>query len=304
MIDDYRKEAAERLKEDLPPLSLTAKQTAELVTLLKSPDTKDTQTLMELFCHRVPSGVDQAAYIKAAFLTDIAKGIEKSSLISPKYAIELLGTMVGGYNVQSLISLLDSDLADDVVKALSHTILIFDAFYDVSEKVRSGNKAAMKLMESWANGDWFLKKPPLSKEIKALVFKVDGETNTDDLSPAQEAWSRPDIPLHAKAMLMNKMPNGIKTIQDLEVKQLPIAYVGDIVGTGSSRKSAINSLQWHIGSDIPFIPNKRTGGIVLGNKIAPIFFNTAEDSGALPIECDVSRMKTGDEITIKPFEGF
>ena len=303
MIDDYRKEAAERLKEDLPPLSLTAKQTAELVTLLKSPDTKDTQTLMELFCHRVPSGVDQAAYIKAAFLTDIAKDIEKSSLISPKYAIELLGTMVGGYNVQSLISLLDSDLADDVVKALSHTILIFDAFYDVSEKVKSGNKAAMKLMESWANGDWFLKKPPLSKEIKALVFKVDGETNTDDLSPAQEAWSRPDIPLHAKAMLMNKMPNGIKTIQDLEVKQLPIAYVGDIVGTGSSRKSAINSVQWHIGSDIPFIPNKRTGGIVLGNKIAPIFFNTAEDSGALPIECDVSRMKTGDEITIKPFEG-
>ena len=303
MIDDYKKEAAERLKEDLPPLPLTAKQTAELVTLLKSPDTKDTQTLMELFCHRVPSGVDQAAYIKAAYLTDIAKGIEQSTIISPGYAIELLGTMVGGYNVQSLISLLDSDLADDVVKVLSHTILIFDAFHDVSEKVKSGNKAAMNLMESWANGDWFLKKSALPKEIKALVFKVDGETNTDDLSPAQEAWSRPDIPLHAKAMLINKMPNGIKTIQDLKAKQLPIAYVGDVVGTGSSRKSAINSLQWHMGIDIPFIPNKRTGGIVLGNKIAPIFFNTAEDSGALPIECDVSQMKTGDEITIQPFEG-
>ncbi|NBW53222.1 MAG: aconitate hydratase B, partial [Betaproteobacteria bacterium] len=303
MIDDYRKEAANRLNECLPPLPLTAKQTAELVTLLKSPDTKDTQTLLELFCHRVPSGVDQAAYIKAAYLTDIAKGIEQSKIISPKYAIELLGTMVGGYNVQSLISLLDSDLADDAVKVLSHIILIFDAFYDVSEKVKSGNKAAMKLMESWANGDWFLKKSVLPKEIKALVFKVDGETNTDDLSPAQEAWSRPDIPLHAKAMLVNKMPNGIKIIQDLKVKQLPIAYVGDVVGTGSSRKSAINSLQWHIGTDIPFIPNKRTGGIILGNKIAPIFFNTAEDSGALPIECDVSRMKTGDEITIQPFEG-
>ncbi|MFM1824688.1 MAG: bifunctional aconitate hydratase 2 and 2-methylisocitrate dehydratase, partial [Pseudomonadota bacterium] len=303
MIDDYRKEAADRLKEDLPPLPLTAKQTAELVTSLKSPDTKDIQTLMELFCHRVPSGVDQAAYIKAAYLTDIAKGIEQSKIISPKYAIELLGTMVGGYNVQSLISLLDSDLADDAVKVLSHIILIFDAFHDVSEKVKSGNKAAMKLMESWANGDWFLKKSALPKEIKAIVFKVDGETNTDDLSPAQEAWSRPDIPLHAKAMLVNKMPNGIKTIQDLKTRQLPIAYVGDVVGTGSSRKSAINSLQWHMGIDIPFIPNKRTGGIVLGNKIAPIFFNTAEDSGALPIECDVSQMKTGDEITIQPFEG-
>ncbi len=258
MIDDYRKEAADRLKEGLPPLPLTAKQTAELITLLKSPHIKDTEALMALFCHRVPSGVDQAAYIKAAYLTDIAKGIEKSSIISPKYAIELLGTMVGGYNVQSLISLLDSDLADEVVKVLSHIILIFDAFHDVSEKVKSGNKAAMRLMESWANGDWFLKKPSLPKEIKALVFKVDGETNTDDLSPAQEAWSRPDIPLHAKAMLTNKMPNGIQTIQELKLKQLPIAYVGDVVGTGSSRKSAINSVQWHMGSDIPYIPNKRT----------------------------------------------
>ncbi|MSQ80991.1 MAG: aconitate hydratase B, partial [Candidatus Methylopumilus sp.] len=233
MIEDYRKEAADRLKEDLPPLALTAKQTAELVTLLKSPNTKDTNTLMELFCHRIPSGVDQAAYIKAAYLTDIAKGAEKSSLISPKYAIKLLGTMVGGYNVQSLISLLDSDLADDVVQVLSHSILIFDAFHDVSEKVKSGNKAAMKLMESWANGDWFLKKSALPKEIKVVVFKVDGETNTDDLSPAQEAWSRPDIPLHAKAMLINKVPNGIKTIQELKARQLLIAYVGDVVGTGS-----------------------------------------------------------------------
>jgi len=265
MIDDYRKEAADRLKEGLPPLPLTAKQTAELITLLKSPHIKDTEALMALFCHRVPSGVDQAAYIKAAYLTDIAKGIEKSSIISPKYAIELLGTMVGGYNVQSLISLLDSDLADEVVKVLSHIILIFDAFHDVSEKVN--------------------------------------ETNTDDLSPAQEAWSRPDIPLHAKAMLTNKMPNGIQTIQELKLKKLPIAYVGDVVGTGSSRKSAINSVQWHMGNDIPYIPNKRTGGIILGSKIAPIFFNTAEDSGALPIECDVSQMKTGDEIIIRPFEG-
>mgnify|MGYP000495012358 CR=1 FL=1 len=205
MIDDYRKEAAERLKEDLPPLSLTAKQTAELVTLLKSPDTKDTQTLMELFCHRVPSGVDQAAYIKAAFLTDIAKGIEKSSLISPKYAIELLGTMVGGYNVQSLISLLDSDLADDAVKVLSHIILIFDAFHDVSEKVKSGNKAAMKLMESWANGDWFLKKSALPKEIKAIVLETygSGNTTTESLGILKVTFS--EVPITCSVPILNSL---------------------------------------------------------------------------------------------------
>ena len=211
--------------------------------------------------------------------------------------------MVGGYNVQSLIGLLDSPMAEKAAEVLSRSTLIFDAFHDVIEKCNQGNKSALKLMEAWAKGEWFLSRSGLPQEIHSIVFKVDGETNTDDLSPAQEAWSRPDIPLHAKAMLINKMPSALTKIDDLKTKGLPIAYVGDVVGTGSSRKSAINSVQWHTGFDIPFIPNKKTGGIILGNKIAPIFFNTAEDSGALPIECDVSKMKMGDEIFIRPYEG-
>jgi len=303
MIEQYQKHVLERQKESLPPLPLNAEQTSALITLLKEGKPDSSEQLITLFKERVPSGVDQAAYIKAAYLTAIAKNEEVSAFISNNDAIELLGTMVGGYNVQSLIALLDSPMADKAADVLTSCTLIFDAFHDVIEKCNQGNKSALKLMTAWSNGEWFLRREALSQEIHAIVFKVDGETNTDDLSPAQDAWSRPDIPLHAKAMLINKMPDALNKIEALKAKGLPIAYVGDVVGTGSSRKSAINSLQWHTGQYIPFIPNKKTGGIILGNKIAPIFFNTAEDSGALPIECDVSQIKMGDEIFIRPFDG-
>ncbi len=303
MIEQYQKHVLERQKESLPPLPLNAEQTSALITLLKEGKPDSSEQLITLFKERVPSGVDQAAYIKAAYLTAIAKNEEVSAFISNNDAIELLGTMVGGYNVQSLIALLDSPMADKAADVLTSCTLIFDAFHDVIEKCNQGNKSALKLMTAWSNGEWFLRRETLSQEIHAIVFKVDGETNTDDLSPAQDAWSRPDIPLHAKAMLINKMPDALNKIEALKAKGLPIAYVGDVVGTGSSRKSAINSLQWHTGQYIPFIPNKKTGGIILGNKIAPIFFNTAEDSGALPIECDVSQIKMGDEIFIRPFDG-
>ncbi|MEZ0233071.1 MAG: bifunctional aconitate hydratase 2/2-methylisocitrate dehydratase [Methylophilaceae bacterium] len=303
MLIAYREHVAERAALGLPPLPLTAEQVALLVDLLKNPPKGEESTLLELLQDRIPAGVDQAAYVKAAFLADIAKGEATSSLISPSKAVELLGTMLGGYNVQALVGLLDSPVAAEVATALSHTILMFDAFHDVAEKMQAGNPHAKKLIDSWANAEWFTNRPALPKEIRAIVFKVPGETNTDDLSPAQEAWSRPDIPLHAKAMLVSKMPDGLQTIETLKQKGLPLAYVGDVVGTGSSRKSAINSVQWLMGDNIPNIPNKRTGGIVLGGKIAPIFFNTAEDSGALPIQCDVSKMETGDEIVIYPYEG-
>ena len=303
MIEQYQKHVLERQKESLPPLPLNAEQTSALITLLKEGKPDSSEQLITLCKERVPSGVDQAAYIKAAYLTAIAKNEEVSAFISNNDAIELLGTMVGGYNVQSLIALLDSPMADKAADVLTSCTLIFDAFHDVIEKCNQGNKSALKLMTAWSNGEWFLRREALSQEIHAIVFKVDGETNTDDLSPAQDAWSRPDIPLHAKAMLINKMPDALNKIEALKAKGLPIAYVGDVVGTGSSRKSAINSLQWHTGQYIPFIPNKKTGGIILGNKIAPIFFNTAEDSGALPIECDVSQIKMGDEIFIRPFDG-
>lgn len=303
MLTAYREHVAERAALGLPPLPLNAEQTALLVDLLKNPPAGETQTLVDLLENRIPAGVDQAAYVKAAFLADIAKGTATSSLISPSKAVELLGTMLGGYNVHALVDLLDSPMAAEAVKALSQTILMFDAFHDVAEKMKAGNAHAKKLIESWAQGEWFTNRPALPAEIHAVVFKVAGETNTDDLSPAQEAWSRPDIPLHAKAMLVNKMPDGLEKIESLNQGGLPLAYVGDVVGTGSSRKSAINSVQWLMGDDIPNIPNKRTGGIVIGGKIAPIFFNTAEDSGAFPIQCDVSAMHTGDVIIIRPFEG-
>ena len=303
MLKMYQKHVQERTAQQLPPLPMTAEQVAQLVELLKNPPAGEEALLMDLLENRTPAGVDQAAYVKAAFLADIAKGAAKSPLISPEKAVELLGTMLGGYNVQALVALLETPMAEHAVKALSRTILMFDAFHDVDVLMKAGNVHAKKLMQSWANAEWFTSKPAMPDEIKMAVFKVDGETNTDDLSPAQEAWSRPDIPLHAKAMLVNKMPDGLKTIESLKQKGLPLAYVGDIVGTGSSRKSAINSVQWFIGNDIPNIPNKRTGGVILGGKIAPIFFNTAEDSGALPIQCDVSKMHMGDVITIKPFEG-
>ena len=303
MLTAYRNHVAERDAQGLPPLPLNAEQTAALVELLKNPPAGEADFLLELLEQRVPAGVDQAAYVKAGFLTDIARGKVDCGLVSPARAVQLLGTMLGGYNVQSLVDLLDGELADEAVAALSHTILMFDAFHDVAEKLKAGNPHARKLMQSWADAEWFTRRKPLPAEIKLVVFKVPGETNTDDLSPAQEAWSRPDIPLHANAMLVSKMPDGLKTIAQLKQKGLPLAYVGDVVGTGSSRKSAINSVQWWMGEDIPCIPNKRTGGVVLGGKIAPIFFNTAEDSGALPIQCDVSRLETGDVIIVRPMQG-
>ena len=303
MLKAYAAHVQERATQQLPPLPLNAEQVAQLVELLKNPPAGEEALLVDLLENRTPAGVDQAAYVKAAFLSDVANGTAKSPLISPEKAVQLLSTMLGGYNVQALVALLDTPIAEAAVKALSQTILMFDAFHDVDEKMKAGNVHAKKLIESWANAEWFTNAPKLAEEIKMVVFKVDGETNTDDLSPAQDAWSRPDIPLHAKAMLINKMPDGLKTIETLKQKGLPLAYVGDVVGTGSSRKSAINSLQWFMGNDIPNIPNKRTGGVILGNKIAPIFFNTAEDSGALPIQCDVSKMQTGDVITIQPYAG-
>ncbi len=303
MLTAYREHVAERAALGLLPLPLSAEQVAALVDLLKNPPAGEAEVLKDLLENRVPAGVDQAAYVKAAFLADIAQGKAASPLITPSRAIALLGTMLGGYNVQALVDLLDGAMAAEAAEALSHTILMFDAFHDVAEKSKTGNAHAKKLIESWANAEWFTNKPALPAEIRCVVFKVPGETNTDDLSPAQEAWSRPDIPLHAKAMLVNKMPDGLATIATLKQKGLPLAYVGDIVGTGSSRKSAINSVQWLMGNDIPNIPNKRTGGIVIGGKIAPIFFNTAEDSGAFPIQCDVSKMHMGDVIVIHPFDG-
>ena len=303
MLNAYRDHVAERAVLGLPPLPLSAEQTAELVVLLKHPPAGEESTLLELLENRVPAGVDQAAYVKAAFLSDIALGNASSPLVTPVKAVQLLGTMLGGYNVQALVALLDSPLGEEAANALKYTTLMFDAFHDVQEKMKAGNAHAKRLIESWAEAEWFTARKALPQEIRAVVFKVPGETNTDDLSPAQEAWSRPDIPLHAKAMLVSKMPDGLNTIETLKQKGLPLAYVGDVVGTGSSRKSAINSVQWHMGEDIPFIPNKRTGGIVLGGKIAPIFFNTAEDSGALPIQCDVNQMNTGDVIVIHPFAG-
>ena len=306
MLQTYRKHVEERAMQGLPPLPLDAKQVAELVELLKQD--KDSKELLALLVHRVPPGVDQAAYVKAAFLADVARGNTKCAAISREYATELLGTMLGGYNIQPLIDLLDDAVtAATAAKALSTTLLIYDAFHDVADKAKN-NVHAKQVVQAWADADWFTKRAALADEITVTVYKVPGETNTDDLSPATEAWSRPDIPLHAKSMLISKMPieNGmgpLETIEELKKKGHPIAYVGDVVGTGSSRKSAINSVLWYMGHDIPFVPGKRAGGVVIGNKIAPIFFNTAEDSGALPIECDVSKLNMGDVIRIRTKDG-
>ena len=303
MLDAYRKHVEERATENLPPLPLDAEQTAALIELLKKPPVGEEQYLLDLLIHRVPPGVDQAAYVKAGFLADVAKGKATSPLIDAAKATELLGTMLGGYNIHPLIELLANDaVADIAVKALSNTLLMFDAYHDVLELAKN-NAHAKQVVDSWANAEWFLNKPELANEITVTVFKVEGETNTDDLSPASEAWSRPDIPLHAKAMLVSRMEDALEKIEILKQKGHPLAYVGDVVGTGSSRKSAINSVLWHMGTDIPFVPNKRQGGVVIGGKIAPIFFNTAEDSGCLPLECDVSKLNMGDVITILPYEG-
>ncbi|NQZ54069.1 MAG: bifunctional aconitate hydratase 2/2-methylisocitrate dehydratase [Piscirickettsiaceae bacterium] len=303
MLNDYRKHVEQRAQENIPPLALEAEQVSELIELLKQPENDNSDELLGLLIHRVPPGVDQAAYVKAGFLADIAKGKVICPLVNPVKATALLGTMMGGYNIQPLIDLLDQDdTAAEAEKALSKTLLIYDAYHDVLEK-SANNDYAKRVIQSWASADWFTAKPALPERITVTVFKVPGETNTDDLSPATEAWSRPDIPLHAKSMLVSKMPDGLQLIETLKQKGHPLAYVGDVVGTGSSRKSAINSVLWHMGNDIPFVPNKRQGGVVLGSNIAPIFFNTAEDSGALPIECDVKNLKMGDVITIHPYEG-
>src|SRR6056300_403417 len=299
ILDTYKTHTNDRIKEQLPPLPLNPQQTAELIEYIKDETHQNLDEALNLLLHKVPAGVDQAAYIKAGFLNDIANKKITSSVLSPEKAIQVLGTMLGGYNVQALVPLLDSEFANEAVKALAKITLVFDAFHDVVEKHNSGNKFATALLEAWARADWFTSKNELPNEIKLTVFKVDGETNTDDLSPAQNAWSRADIPLHAQSMLINKMPEGLQLIEDLKKLGNPLVYVGDVVGTGSSRKSAINSLQWHMGNEIPFIPNKHTGGYVFGSKIAPIFFNTAEDSGAFPIECDVSNLSNGDEIILK-----
>ena len=297
MLKEYLSHKIEREKQNLPPLSLNPEQTVELVKLIKE-NTKDHNFLIDLLIHRVPAGVDQAAFVKAAFLTDIANEKIQVKNISPKKSIDLLGTMLGGYNVQSLVKLLETKFAEQAFLALSKITLIFDSFYDVETLHQAGNEFATKLMQSWAEAEWFNSKNNVPNIIEGVVFKVDGETNTDDLSPAQEAFCRADIPLHAQSMLKTKIPNALEIISTLKEKGLPIIYVGDVVGTGSSRKSALNSLQWHMGNPIPFIPNKNSGGIILGGKIAPIFFNTAEDSGALPIECDVTKMNTGDVLAI------
>ncbi len=298
MLDSYLIHQQERADQGLPPLPLSAQQTALLIELLKQDSIDNPNLLVEILTNRIPAGVDQAAFVKAAFLSDLAIGNAQSPYIESDRAIELLGTMLGGYNVQSLVGLLETNKAPMAVKALSKIILIFDAFYDVEKLHKSGNQHATELLNLWANAEWFLSKKEIPDNMKLIVFKVDGEINTDDLSPAQEAWSRADIPLHAKSMFINKIPNALNIIEDLKQQQLPLVFVGDIVGTGSSRKSAINSLQWHMGRHISYIPNKNSGGVVLGGKIAPIFFNTAEDSGALPIECDVSKIKTGQIINI------
>jgi aconitate hydratase 2/2-methylisocitrate dehydratase len=303
VLNDYQHHLEQRDQEGLPPLPLDAEQVTALVELLKQAKNNDSEQLLSLLIHRVPPGVDQAAYVKAGFLTDVAKGNVSCDLIDTVKATELLGTMMGGYNIQPLIDLLDKDdTAAAAEKALSTTLLIYDAYHDVVEKAAT-NDYASRVVEAWANADWFKAKKALPESITVTVFKVPGETNTDDLSPATDAWSRPDIPMHAKTMLVSKMPEGLELIETLKQKGHPLAYVGDVVGTGSSRKSAINSVLWHMGNDIPYVPNKRQGGVILGGNIAPIFFNTAEDSGALPIECDVQSMNTGDVITIHPYEG-
>jgi aconitate hydratase 2/2-methylisocitrate dehydratase len=313
VLEAYRAHAAERAALGIPPLPLTAKQTGELVDLLKSPPKGEEAFLVDLITHRVPAGVDDAAKVKAAFLAKVAKGEEACALISREKATELLGTMLGGYNVKPLIDLLDdAAVGAAAAKGLKGTLLMFDYFHDVAEKAKKGNANAKAVMQSWADAEWFTSRPEVAKKISVTVFKVTGETNTDDLSPAPDAWSRPDIPLHGLAMLKNPREGivpekpgergPIQLIEDLKKKGHPVAYVGDVVGTGSSRKSATNSVIWWTGDDIPFVPNKRYGGFCLGGKIAPIFFNTQEDAGAFPIECDVSQMNMGDVVDIYPYD--
>ncbi|WCE03689.1 bifunctional aconitate hydratase 2/2-methylisocitrate dehydratase [Pseudoxanthomonas sp. JBR18] len=316
MLEAYRHHVAERAALGIPPLPLTAQQTAEVIELLKAPPAGEAEFLVDLLTHRVPAGVDDAAKVKASYLAAIAFGTEKSELISRARATELLGTMLGGYNVHPLVELLDdAEVGAIAADGLKQTLLVFDAFHDVKEKVDAGNVNAQAVLRSWADAEWFTSKPEVPQSMTLTVFKVPGETNTDDLSPAPDATTRPDIPMHALAMLKNKRDGApfvpeedgkrgpIQAIADLKNKGHLVAYVGDVVGTGSSRKSATNSVLWWTGQDIPYIPNKRFGGVCLGSKIAPIFYNTMEDAGALPIELDVSQMEQGDVIELRPYEG-
>lgn len=307
MLEEYRKHVEERAALGVVAKPLNAEQVAGLIELIKQPPVGEEDFVLELLANRVPPGVDEAAYVKAGFLAAIAKGEASSTILDPQRATELLGTMQGGYNVAPLVELLDHQtLAAIAAKALSHTLLVFDAFHDVQEKADNGNEYAKEIMQSWADAKWFTEKPALPEKLTVTVFMVSGETNTDDLSPAPDAWSRPDIPFHAKAML--KIPregitNAEEQITELKKKGYMVAYVGDVVGTGSSRKSATNSVLWYTGEDIPHVPNKRAGGVCIGGKIAPIFFNTMEDSGAFPIECDVTHLNMGDVIDIYPYQG-
>ena len=305
MLSAYRLAALEREAQGVPPLPLSAEQAQALTELLQAPPAGEEGVLLHLLGERIPPGVDEAAYVKATWLSAVAQGSSTSPLVSPLEAVRLLATMIGGYNVSALIALLshgDPAIASAAATGLSRTLLVYDAFHDVLELAET-NAYAKQVVDSWAAAEWFTAKPELPAEITVTVFKVEGETNTDDLSPATHATTRPDIPLHAMAMLETRMPGGLELISQLKQQGHPVAYVGDVVGTGSSRKSAINSVLWHTGTDIPHVPNKRSGGVVLGGKIAPIFFNTAEDSGALPIECDVSALNSGDVITIRPYAG-
>lgn len=314
MLEAYREHVAERAALGIPPKPLSPEQVADLVELLKNPPAGEEETLVDLISNRVPPGVDEAAYVKAGFLSAIAKGETTCSLISKQDAVVLLGNMHGGYNIETLVALLDdAELASLAAKELKHTLLMFDAFHDVEEKAKAGNANAQEVMQSWADGEWFTSRDAVAESIKVAVFKVTGETNTDDLSPAQDAWSRPDIPLHALAMYkmtrdgLTPEEHGVTgpmtQIKSLQDSGIPVAFVGDVVGTGSSRKSATNSVLWFFGDDMPGVPNKRGGGICIGGKVAPIFYNTMEDAGALVFEAPVDNLGMGDVIEIRPYEG-
>ncbi|MEM9256260.1 MAG: bifunctional aconitate hydratase 2/2-methylisocitrate dehydratase [Pseudomonadota bacterium] len=314
MLDAYREHAAERAAQNIPPKPLSAEQVADLVELLKKPPQGEEDFLLDLISNRVPPGVDEAAYVKAGFLSAVAKGEAQSPLIDRRKAVQLLGKMLGGYNIETLISLLDdAELGDQAAAELKQTLLVFEAFHDVSDKAQAGSDNAKAVLQSWADGEWFTDVPAVPESIKVTVFKVTGETNTDDLSPAPDAWSRPDIPLHALAMYkmtrdgLEPEEHGVTgpmpQIETIKSKGLPVAFVGDVVGTGSSRKSATNSVLWFFGDDIEGVPNKRSGGICIGGKVAPIFYNTMEDAGALVFEAPVDHLGMGDIIEIRPYEG-
>ena len=314
MLDTYREHVADRAAMNIPPKPLTAQQVADLVELLKNPPVGEGDFLVDLISNRVPPGVDEAAYVKAAFLSDVALGKVDCGLIDPKMAVDLLGDMHGGYNIETLIALLDhSELGEQAAHELKHTLLMFDSFYDVASKAKEGSANAQAVMQSWADAEWFTKRPELPESLKMVVFKVTGETNTDDLSPAPDAWSRPDIPLHARAMYkmtrdgLEPEEHGkvgpMAQIEAVKATGLPVAFVGDVVGTGSSRKSAANSVLWYFGQPVTGVPNKQMGGVCIGGKIAPIFYNTMEDAGALVFEAPVDDIKMGDIIDIRVYDG-